>query len=365
MPRKFSFPNMKLYDGTTDPDDHIAQYKQRMFTTAIPRDLREACMCKGFGSSLIGPALQWYTNLPNNSICSFAQLMDTFVEQFASSRKPERDSQHLNTVRQGNRESLREYIARFNKEKVSISNPNTETVINAFRNGLHYGSDLCKELTKFPCKNFEDVLAKAWAQIRWDEDEQYKLSTRMPVRTERESRLSPNRNEGRNFRARRMPERIYDTYGSRRTENRREIREPKKPYERRHRAEERPNLPEYNLSIEPTELVGVLKGMGEAVKWPQKMKATPGTRDTKRWCEFHRDHGHRTDECHALRLEVAELLKQGHLKDLLTERGRATRDKSSNGTGDDTPPAPPRHDKVIYVISGGSEVSGVSYAVAN
>ena len=57
MPQKFSFPNIKLYDGTKDPDDHIAQYKQRMFTTAISRDLREACMCKGFGSSLIGPTL--------------------------------------------------------------------------------------------------------------------------------------------------------------------------------------------------------------------------------------------------------------------------------------------------------------------
>ena len=50
MPIKFSFPVMKLYDGTTDPDDHVSQYKQRMFTIAIPRDLREACMCKGFGS---------------------------------------------------------------------------------------------------------------------------------------------------------------------------------------------------------------------------------------------------------------------------------------------------------------------------
>ena len=80
MPQKFSFPTMKLYEGTTNPDDHIAQYKQRMFTTAIPRDLREVCMCKGFGSSLIGPALQWYTNFPNNSIYSFAQLTDTFVE---------------------------------------------------------------------------------------------------------------------------------------------------------------------------------------------------------------------------------------------------------------------------------------------
>ena len=27
MPRKFSFPNMKMYDGTTDPTNHIASYK--------------------------------------------------------------------------------------------------------------------------------------------------------------------------------------------------------------------------------------------------------------------------------------------------------------------------------------------------
>ncbi|KAL5776458.1 hypothetical protein ACOSP7_009384 [Xanthoceras sorbifolium] len=87
MPRKFNFPGRKQYDGTTDPDDHIAQYRQRIFTVAIPRDLREACMCKGFGLCLVGPALQWYTNLPNVSINSFAQLTDTFIEQFASSRK--------------------------------------------------------------------------------------------------------------------------------------------------------------------------------------------------------------------------------------------------------------------------------------
>ena len=31
-----------------------------------------------------------------------------------------------------------------------------------------------------------------------------------------------------------------------------------------------------------------------------------------------------------MRLEVVELLKQGYLKELLTERGRVTRDKSSN-----------------------------------
>ena len=76
-----------MYNGTTKPTDHIASNKQRMFTAAIPQEQREACMCKNFGSIFQGPTLQCYTNLPNNSISSFAQLIDTFVEQFTSSKK--------------------------------------------------------------------------------------------------------------------------------------------------------------------------------------------------------------------------------------------------------------------------------------
>ncbi|KAF2555082.1 hypothetical protein F2Q68_00017396 [Brassica cretica] len=58
MPRKFSFPSIKMYDGTGDPDDKIAQYQQRMLAVALPMESLEATMCKGFGSTLIGPALQ-------------------------------------------------------------------------------------------------------------------------------------------------------------------------------------------------------------------------------------------------------------------------------------------------------------------
>ena len=58
MPKNFSFQNMKMYDSTTDPTDHIASYKQQMFIAAIPREQCEACMYKSFGSCLQGPALQ-------------------------------------------------------------------------------------------------------------------------------------------------------------------------------------------------------------------------------------------------------------------------------------------------------------------
>ncbi|KAK0608385.1 hypothetical protein LWI29_029952 [Acer saccharum] len=170
MPKKFSFPNMKQYEGMTDLDDHIAQYKQRMFTAAIPRDLRGVCMCKAFGSSLSGQALQWYTNLPNNSIDSFAQLTDTFVEQFAINRKLKKQSNDLYTIMQRPIENLRTYVRRFNREKVQIPHCNQATAIYAFRKGLRFDSDLYKKLTKYPCRTMEDVLAKAWAQIKWEEN---------------------------------------------------------------------------------------------------------------------------------------------------------------------------------------------------
>lgn len=41
----FFFPFMKLLNGTTVPDDHIAHYKHKMVTALIRRGAREACMC--------------------------------------------------------------------------------------------------------------------------------------------------------------------------------------------------------------------------------------------------------------------------------------------------------------------------------
>ncbi|KAJ0840714.1 hypothetical protein HanPSC8_Chr14g0622071 [Helianthus annuus] len=59
IPKRFHIPTMKLYDGTTDPEEHIAQYRERMEINPIPEKLKEACLCKGFGSTLTGSALKW------------------------------------------------------------------------------------------------------------------------------------------------------------------------------------------------------------------------------------------------------------------------------------------------------------------
>ena len=83
-------------------------------------------------------------------------------------------------------------------------------------------------------------------------------------------------------------------------------------------------MPEYNLSIFPTEFMAVFKNMGNTVRWPGKMVAPSDKRDASKWCDFHGYHEHRTEDCITLKLEVVELLKRDHLKNLLTDKGKST-----------------------------------------
>ncbi|KAF2546686.1 hypothetical protein F2Q70_00022095 [Brassica cretica] len=120
-----------------------------------------------------------------------------------------------------------------------------------------------------------------------------------------------------------------------------------------------------HLLISTPELVNVLRHIGQQVKWPQKMKAPDPLRNPGLWCDFHRDHGHKTEDYVALRIEVNELLQKGHLREFLSEKSKNHLNKEvpvkSAGA---IPASPPRQDRVINVISGGSEISGVSHVAA-
>jgi len=56
--------------------------------------------------------------------------------QFSASHHRKVSSNSLFNVRQGQSESLRNYLARFNDSIIKVYNPNQELFVRAFQNGL-------------------------------------------------------------------------------------------------------------------------------------------------------------------------------------------------------------------------------------
>ncbi|CAH9056361.1 unnamed protein product [Cuscuta europaea] len=348
VPRKFNVPSMKMFDGTSDPVEHVAQYKQRMLAVSLRPDQREACMCRGFGATLAGPALKWFVNLPNEGIESFAELVDSFNHQFASSRILEKQTSDLYRIIQRRGESLRDYLHRFNKEKVSIPRCDIPTAVEAFRRGLSDDSELYRELTKYPCRTFEDVEAKTLAFIRLEEDQQTRHRQDAYDGGQRKSSTSKKHDY-----------RTGKPY----------VRTEDRPVSSIVNWLDDPDLPpvinDYCFNVATPGLIHSLEKLGEKVIWPRRTDKPAGRRDPNKRCDFHGDIGHNTEDCVALRKEVAYLLKNGYLTEIMSERTKSLLGRDGKASPDESrPPSPSAPCKVINFINGGSDLCGLTYSAA-
>ena len=50
------------------------------------------------------------------------------------------------------------------------------------------------------------------------------------------------------------------------------------------------------------------------LKWPRPLHSSPNMRDKKKYCRFHRDHGHLTEECRDINEQIDELIRKGKLQ---------------------------------------------------
>ena len=74
-PRGFVIPPFAMYDGSSDPYDHMLHFNQAMILNAG----NDRLLCKVFPASLKGHALTWFHKLPKGSLNSFGELWATFV----------------------------------------------------------------------------------------------------------------------------------------------------------------------------------------------------------------------------------------------------------------------------------------------
>ncbi|XP_065616250.1 uncharacterized protein LOC136061830 [Quercus suber] len=87
-----------------------------------------------------------------------------------------------------------------------------------------------------------------------------------------------------------------------------------------------------------------------SLKWPEKMKGDPNKRNRNKYCRFHRDHGHDTDEYFDLKQQIENLIRQGKLRNFL---GRDHKDEKLKAKVEET--SRPLHGE-IRIILGGSPI---------
>ncbi|XP_016444620.2 uncharacterized protein LOC107769881 [Nicotiana tabacum] len=95
------------------------------------------------------------------------------------------------------------------------------------------------------------------------------------------------------------------------------------------------------------------------------MRSDPNTRNFDTLYEFHQERGYKTKDFHALRLEVANLLQQGHLKELLSDKSRNTLARGRECPGPPNLPSPARTINMIIGSSDDASINGIKFTATH
>ena len=156
LPPKFHLPQLEFYDSIKDPLNHIGAFK----TILNLQQTLGKVICRSFPATLRGAVRVWFNKLPASSIANFEQLSDSFIRHFIGGQHHKRPTSYLLTVRQQERESLRDYVKRFNKAVLEIDEADDQVIMTTFQARLN-NPDLIFSLGKMPPTSMTNLLFKA------------------------------------------------------------------------------------------------------------------------------------------------------------------------------------------------------------
>ncbi|RWW83055.1 hypothetical protein BHE74_00008459, partial [Ensete ventricosum] len=317
LPAAFRLPALEPYDGSGDPVEHVATFRAQMALY----DTSEALMCRAFPTTLRGSARNWYARLKPASIPSFDVLAREFESSFLASSCPRPTTASLLGMAQGSDEPLSQFVRRFTSQVQGIPDLHPSLAIQVFLTGLK-PSRFFWSLIERPPTTLPEMLQRA---------HQY-VAAETLIAGKRDEAKRPRGEQSRGHPA--PP--------------------PKKREDRSGLLPARP--PPIPLNSTRTEIFFQIREKG-LLKAPSPMKSHPERRDKRRYCRFHREYGHDTEECRDLQYQIEDLIRRGHLRRYVREQpplsdGRPPRDLSPRPQG----PV----EKQIDVIFGGPASGGNS-----
>ncbi|RRT55435.1 hypothetical protein B296_00027046 [Ensete ventricosum] len=269
--RSLRLSTLEAYDGGFGPMERVAVFQAQM---ALYGTL-DAIMCRAFPTTPRGIARGWYSRLSLASIHSFDQLVREFEANFLASARPKPTTASLLRMRQKEDEPLGHYLARFTKEIRAILDAHPSLIIQALMIGIRPSRFFWSLAKRLPT-TVPEMLQRA---------NQYVASEGL-MAEKREDQKRPGAESSRG---------PPPALSRKRTERTEQVV---------------PRLPNTPLNSTRTEIFLQIREKG-LLKAPNLMR-TRG-RDRGRYCHFHRDYGHDTEECYDLKNQIEDLIRRGHL----------------------------------------------------
>ncbi|XP_070028709.1 uncharacterized protein [Nicotiana sylvestris] len=190
--KKFKMPHIPKYDGTTDPRDYVTPFTTGVKGNDLTKQEIESVLVKKFRETLMKGALTWYSLLPENSIDSFAELEDSFTKANSGAQKVEKRMEDIFKIKQGDSELLREFVDRFQRERMMLPCVPDNWAAMAFASNLNEKSSesmrrLKECLREFPATTWNNVYNRYITKLRIEED--------TITRSQKDERVSSRRAE--------------------------------------------------------------------------------------------------------------------------------------------------------------------------
>ncbi|GKB07798.1 reverse transcriptase domain-containing protein [Tanacetum coccineum] len=212
-----------------------------------------------FNSTLTGNARVWFDDPPKETIDSYDNLKEAFLENYLRQKKCIKDPVKIHNIRQRDGESTKEFVRRYKFECRDVKGAPECMKISRFMHGIT-NPELIKRLHDKIPKSLDEMMRVTTAFLRGEV-------------------AASNR-----FRNQQRPERKQDRFAL--------------------------------LTKTPKEIFALDKGKFKA---PPPMTTPVEKRNANKFCEFHGEVGHNIDECMHLRKQIEEMLKAGKLSHLVKE----------------------------------------------
>ncbi|GJS16791.1 reverse transcriptase domain-containing protein [Tanacetum coccineum] len=259
--------------------------------------------CHMFNSTLTGNARVWFDKLPKESIDSYEDLRTAFRENYLQQTKHIKDPVEIHHIKQKDGESTEDFMERYKAEVLDVEGAPECMRISGFMHGITHPG----------------LIKRLYERIPRSVDEMYRMTTSFlqgevaALSHSRKKASSPWKpSEG----------------GDKPTF--------KKSFKNKQRPDRKPDRFSL-LTKTPKEIFALEKGKFKA---PPPMVTPVEKRDPTKYCEFHSDTGHNTNECMQLRKQIDEMIKAGKLSQFIKElkqNEKAKAPKKGEAFGKDKP----------------------------